>query len=81
MAKVLVSMPDELLERIDVEAQRNGESRSGFLRRIATHELDVVAGRQREEVKRLMDLIRAEFHDDEPRFDAVRAIREDRESH
>lgn len=31
MAKVLVSLPDDLLERIDSEVRSHGGNRSGFL--------------------------------------------------
>lgn len=39
MAKVLISLPDELLERIDREAERQRSSRSAFLREAARREL------------------------------------------
>lgn len=39
MAKVLISMPDELLERVDREANRRGATRSGFLQNAAQREL------------------------------------------
>ncbi|MGH7904680.1 MAG: CopG family transcriptional regulator [Candidatus Dormibacteraceae bacterium] len=39
MAKVMVSFPDEVLARIDREAQRRGTSRSGLLRDAALREL------------------------------------------
>jgi predicted transcriptional regulator len=39
MSKVTVSIPDELLERIDREARRRGISRSGFLVEAARREL------------------------------------------
>lgn len=39
MAKVLISMPDELLERVDREADRRGATRSGFLQKAAQREL------------------------------------------
>jgi len=39
MAKVMISMPDDVLERIDAEARRRGMSRSGLLRQLAEHEL------------------------------------------
>jgi predicted transcriptional regulator len=37
--KVMVSMPDELLERIDRAADERGTSRSGFLQEAARREL------------------------------------------
>lgn len=39
MAKVLISVPDELLERVDREADRRGSTRSGFLQKAAQREL------------------------------------------
>lgn len=39
MAKVLVSMPDDLLDRIDREAQRRRTSRSALLQEAARREL------------------------------------------
>lgn len=39
MAKVLISMPDELLERVDREARRRGATRSGLLQDAAQREL------------------------------------------
>jgi hypothetical protein len=81
VAKVLVSIPDDLLGEIDLRAKDLGESRSGYLRKLAEADLEDVEARGREEAKRLMDLIRAEFHEGEPPIDAAKMIREDRESH
>ena len=39
MAKVLISMPDDVLRQIDREAAGRGMSRSGFLREAALREL------------------------------------------
>lgn len=39
VAKVLISVPDELVKRIDREAERRGLTRSGFIQRAAQHEL------------------------------------------
>ncbi len=39
MAKVMVSLPDELLARIDREARRRGTSRSALLQEAAVREL------------------------------------------
>ena len=41
VAKVMVSLPDKLLKRIDDEAQRGGISRSAFLREAARRELPI----------------------------------------
>lgn len=39
MAKVMVSLPDELLRAVDVEAARRGTTRSGLLRELAEETL------------------------------------------
>jgi len=39
MAKVLISIPDDLLDRVDREAHRRGATRSRFLQNAAQHEL------------------------------------------
>jgi hypothetical protein len=39
MVKVLVSIPDDLLERVDREAQRRSMTRSALLQQAAQHEL------------------------------------------
>lgn len=81
VAKVLVSIPDELLRAIDFRADELGETRSGYFRRLAEADIEESNRRGREEAKRLFDEIRAEFRDDEPPIDAAKMIREDRESH
>lgn len=54
MAKVMISLPDELLERIDAEAARSGRSRSAVIRGAAA---DVFAESDRKlaEVMRELD--------------------------
>jgi hypothetical protein len=42
MAKVMISVPDDLLARIDAEARSRGTTRSGLLQRAAAAELDRV---------------------------------------
>jgi metal-responsive CopG/Arc/MetJ family transcriptional regulator len=39
MAKVMVSLPDDLLKAVDVEAARRGTTRSGLLREMAEETL------------------------------------------
>jgi metal-responsive CopG/Arc/MetJ family transcriptional regulator len=39
VAKVMVSIPDDLLERLDEQARRRGTTRSGLLRRLVETEL------------------------------------------
>ncbi len=81
VAKVMISISDDLLERLDAQARANQETRSGFLQRLAERELESAAGSRQVEIRRLLDGLRAEFRDDEPRIDAAQLIREDRESH
>ena len=44
MAKVLVSIDESLLARLDREARRQGLSRSAYISRLAAHQLDVRTG-------------------------------------
>lgn len=76
MAKVMISIPDDLLTRLDALAKANRESRSGFLRRLAERELGGETGRRRAEIERLLDLSTAPMGGE-----AAKLIREDRESH
>lgn len=78
VAKVMISMPDDLLERLDALARANRESRSGFLRRLAERELDGARVAEREEIESLLDKARVP---EGMGGDAARLIREDRESH
>lgn len=56
VAKVMISIPDDLLERLDAQARAAQETRSGFLRRLAEAELGEADEDWREEVARLLDL-------------------------
>jgi hypothetical protein len=78
VAKVMISMPDDLLERLDSLARANRESRSGFLRRLAERELDGARVAEREEIESLLDKAMVP---EGMGGDAARLIREDRESH
>jgi metal-responsive CopG/Arc/MetJ family transcriptional regulator len=40
MAKVMISLPDDLLERIDAFARQRGTTRSGLLRELAEREME-----------------------------------------
>jgi hypothetical protein len=53
VAKVLISIPDKLLRRVDDAASRSGESRSGFLQRIAEREVAESSARVRKELEDL----------------------------
>lgn len=80
VAKVMISIPDDLLDRLDIRAKEVGESRSGLLQRLALRELEDQEQGRRKEVERLMGEIEGTFTDEEPRFDVVQLIREDRDS-
>jgi metal-responsive CopG/Arc/MetJ family transcriptional regulator len=77
VAKVMISIPDKLLERLDLRAKETGESRSGVLQRLAEQELERAGGHDREEIKRLLSEIRPL---DFGGLSAAQLIREDRES-
>jgi hypothetical protein len=75
MAKVMVSLPDELLERIDTRARARHSTRSGFLRDLAERELASDTQRTKTEIEALLG---------EPvplGGNATRLIRQDRRSH
>ena len=78
MAKVLISIPDRLLERVDAHAKASGETRSGFLQRLAEREIEAADSHVRDEVRRLLDEITPI---DLGGMSAAQLIREDRESH
>jgi len=78
VAKVMISIPDKLLERLDARAKATRESRSGFLQRIAERELELAERHDREEIERLLDEIQLL---DFGGVSAAQLIREDRESH
>ncbi len=77
MAKVLISIPDQLLERVDAYASSLGETRSGFLQRLAERELEVDEERRRQEVIELLGSLDIDLGGKS----AAQIIREDRESH
>lgn len=82
VAKVMISIPDKLLQRLDLRTKETGETRSGFLQRLAERELDAAEDQRRKEIKRLWDEVRIELPPGDPeKWDVVRLIREDRESH
>lgn len=77
MAKVMISIPDDLLRRLDAQAEAGGETRSGFLQRLAERELEVADAREDEEIGRLLDSLDIDLGG----RDIAELIREDRESH
>jgi metal-responsive CopG/Arc/MetJ family transcriptional regulator len=72
VAKVMISFPDELLERIDEHARRRGTTRSGLLQEFAARELTSDAAARRRKVSAL--LATAEPHGG----DNARLVREQR---
>jgi hypothetical protein len=76
----MISMPDELLEQIDAHASALGETRSGFLQRVAEREMEEADGRMRDEVRDLLDQIASLEPGDDAGVDAAQLIREDRHS-
>lgn len=57
VAKVLISIPDDLLSRIDEYAKRASETRSGFLQRIAEREVAESNARVRKELEDLFEFL------------------------
>jgi HicB_like antitoxin of bacterial toxin-antitoxin system len=78
VAKVMISIPDDLLARLDAQARANRETRSGFLRRLAERELLSGEAKRRKEIE---DLLAKAMVPGGLGGDAARLIREDRESH
>ncbi|HEX6455861.1 MAG TPA: ribbon-helix-helix protein, CopG family [Solirubrobacterales bacterium] len=75
MAKVMISIPDELLERVDTLAEERGLSRSGLLQALAERELLALEDEEQAEMRRLLELAT------KPRGgNAAQMIREDRDS-
>ena len=54
VAKVMISIPDALLERIDVFAKSAGETRSGFLQRLSEEAIAEDDAARRREIEELL---------------------------
>jgi metal-responsive CopG/Arc/MetJ family transcriptional regulator len=76
MAKVMISIPDDLLERLDAHARSSGETRSGFLRRLAEREISADDTQRQRHFEELLRGASAPLGGN-----AAQLIREDRESH
>lgn len=74
MAKVMISIPDGLLEMLDAEAERRRTSRSGLLQDAARRELGLVQ-RPRESLLADLDELSSEWNGP---VDAGELIRADR---
>jgi metal-responsive CopG/Arc/MetJ family transcriptional regulator len=77
VAKVMISIPDDLLERVDAQASAAGETRSGFLQRLAEEE---IAARGAERQRRIEELLE-KIGTVDLGGTAADLIREDRRSH
>lgn len=77
VAKVMISVPDALLARVDARADELGMTRSGFLQDLAEAELDAADKDRHEEFERLLDSLDVDLGG----ADIAQLIREDRESH
>jgi metal-responsive CopG/Arc/MetJ family transcriptional regulator len=75
MAKVMISFPGELLERVDALARERGLTRSGLLQNLAERELDALEDEERAEMRRLLELATKPMGGN-----ATKMIREDRNS-
>jgi metal-responsive CopG/Arc/MetJ family transcriptional regulator len=50
----MISLPDELLARLDQHARRRGTSRSALIRELAEHELEIDSNSRRTAIIRLL---------------------------
>lgn len=82
MVKVLVSIDERLLARMDKEAKRQGLSRSAYLARLAARELEARQGPGRAaHVRRALERLDALFAREGRREDSTLAVRDERDSH
>ncbi len=54
MAKVMISLPDSLLERIDMHVRAKRTTRSAYLRELAERDLDTEDAARRERIRELL---------------------------
>jgi hypothetical protein len=81
MTKILVSIDERLLARIDREAHQHGLTRSAYLSRLAARELDAREGPGRAaHVRRALDRLDKLFLARDIPEDATRAIRSERDA-
>ena len=76
MAKVMVSLPDDLLRQLDAEAQQRGTTRSGLLRDY------VQEGMQRrtdERVRRMKEILAEPVSSDPTSGDVVELLKKERQ--
>lgn len=81
MGKVLVSIEDRLLARIDRAANESGLSRSAYLSRLAAREVDSIPGPGRDrKVRRALGRLDGLFRSRAAPEEATAAIRADRDA-
>ena len=81
MAKVLVSIDDRLLARIDRAARASGLTRSAYLSGLAARDVGSAVGPGRErKVRRALRRLDKLFHGRSTREDATAAIRAERDA-
>jgi hypothetical protein len=81
VAKVLVSIEDRLLARIDRAASESGLSRSAYLSRLAAKEVGSILGPGRDrKVRRALGRLDRLFHRLSAPEEATAAIRADRDA-
>jgi hypothetical protein len=73
----MISIPEELLARLDARAKEVGETRSGLLQRVVERELTSREELENEEIGRMLDSLDLDLGG----VDAAQLVREDRESH
>lgn len=82
MKKVLVTLDEDLLTRLDEEASRAGETRSGFLAHLLERQLSQLADPDRtERIHRAIEDARAlvaKYRVDEDATTTIRAMRDSR---
>lgn len=82
MAKILVSIDDRLLKRLDRAARKLGLGRSAYLARLAARDLGVEQGPGRDpKVREALAALDRLFAKHPPPEDPTTAIRRDRDSH
>ncbi|MPZ91272.1 MAG: hypothetical protein GEU68_06535 [Actinobacteria bacterium] len=82
MAKILVSVDNKLLARIDKAARALGLTRSAYLSRLAAREVEASSGpgraaATRHALRRIDELFATNKHE----TDVTRAVRQERDSH
>lgn len=82
MAKILVSVDDKLLARIDKAARSLGLTRSAYLSRLAAREVEASHGPGRAAVtRRALRRIDELFVTNKRETDVTRAVRQERDAH